>query len=252
MQLTPKCRGPSKWIQSYLFRLAGLEGKSIGTHSHLLQSVWRVTHPAGQKRPLALRGQADQSREIAFLGSPGVATQQSKAVLEVILALQNHVCTLHSYAWPVTSVFFFPSCWACTVLISSAGFTQEPTGEGQPCIQARGSWKQARTVLGCWSLLYSETWSRISATCPGQRLGLHYVSHALSFSHNSLGRNYFKNKVDSKSYSEAFWVVLALEICNGALREPHLWCVAFGCTLEYMLQFVPLMGTPTSLTAFAQ
>jgi len=130
MQLTPKCRGPSKWIQSYLFRLAGLEGKSIGTHSHLLQSVWRVTHPAGQKRPLALRGQADQSREIAFLGSPGVATQQSKAVLEVILALQNHVCTLHSYAWPVTSVFFFPSCWACTVLISSAGFTQEPTAAG--------------------------------------------------------------------------------------------------------------------------
>lgn len=194
---------------------------------------------AGQKRPLALRGQADRSRKIAFMGSPGVAMQQSKAVLEVILVLQNHICTLHSYAWPVTSMFFSFSCWACTVLTSSAGFTQKLTGEGQPCIQARGSWKQASTVLGYWSLLYSETWSRISANCPGQRLGLHYVSHVLSFIHNSLGRDSFKNKLDSKSYSEAFWVVLTFEICNGLweglvfdawLLGTHPWMYTSVCS----------------------
>lgn len=79
-QFTSKCRGPSKWAQSYLFRLTGLfDRKSIRTRSHLPQKFCEELHALQVSRHhLTWEGMQIRAKEIAFLGSPEAATHQYK------------------------------------------------------------------------------------------------------------------------------------------------------------------------------
>lgn len=103
-QLTSKCRGPSTWAQSYLFRLTGLfDRKSIRTRSHLPQKLHEELHALQVSRDhLTWEGMQIRAGRLPFWALLGPQHISTKTVLKMVLALQNHIQTLHSYPWPLT------------------------------------------------------------------------------------------------------------------------------------------------------
>lgn len=196
------------------------ERRRTGVHSCFPWELPEELHPLQGDRVHLTWGEMQIRAESAFLGSPRAATNQLGTGTLVLSAPQNLLQTLHSHCWPATtpeqwllhsSICFFLHPGLAQILARGLDTILSSPGNEESVMQT--NWEQPNTSKGsAWLLkaallrnvvwdFFSLSWAISFTKC---------LTHMLAITHHGLGRDYFKDNLDSRTFWRIFSVWLTL------------------------------------------